>query len=66
MLEDHTQGGGDGDNGRCEAVGDRRETSSHQRLFCWSSCANKEAFFECYLPEASPADILTVPMNVID
>ncbi|KAK5882179.1 hypothetical protein CesoFtcFv8_020793 [Champsocephalus esox] len=29
---DPMQGGGDGDNGRCEAVGDRRDTSSHQRL----------------------------------
>lgn len=57
---DHTQGGGDGDNGRCEAAGDRRDTSSHQRLF-WSSCANKEPFlgalsirgFSCWHPHCT-------------
>lgn len=31
----------------------------------WSSCANKEAFSERYLSEASPADILGAPVTVI-
>lgn len=55
---DHKQGGGDGDKGRCEAVGDRRDASTHQRLF-WSSCANKEAFL------VTPGHILTAQATLI-
>lgn len=40
-------------------------TSSHQRLFAGCLVQTKKAFLERYLPEASPADILTVPVTVI-
>lgn len=45
MLDDHTQGGGNGDKGRCEAVGDGRDTSSRQRIFAGQLVQTKRLFW---------------------